>query len=249
MAEISVKQYRLPRKGLKIAHININSIRNKIHEITEILNNDNIHVLAISETHLDSTFDDSALSILGYNIFRRDRNSHGGGVAFFIQEHIAVKIRKDLMCYEIETIWLQFHLPHSKPMLVGCCYRPPTANSMYLDEICRMIEDISVMTLEIYLTGDFNIDWFSNSCSLKNKLLTATNTCGFHQLINKPTRTCYKYDGITSSTCIDHIFTNAPELCLKSISVPTGCSDHNLIAVVRSAKINKPGPKVIMRRS
>lgn len=56
----------LPKKGLKIAHINICSIRNKIPEITEILKRDQLHILAISETHLDSTFEDSVLNIQGY---------------------------------------------------------------------------------------------------------------------------------------------------------------------------------------
>lgn len=59
---------RLPRRGLRIAHININRIRYKISEITNILFSDNIHILAISETHLDSTFEDAAQIIQGYNI-------------------------------------------------------------------------------------------------------------------------------------------------------------------------------------
>lgn len=65
----------LPKKGLKIANINICSLRNKLTEITEILLSDNVHILAVSETHLDSTFEDAALMIQGYSIFRRDRNA------------------------------------------------------------------------------------------------------------------------------------------------------------------------------
>ena len=45
------------------------------------------------------------------------------------------------------------------------------------------------------------------------------------------------------------MFTNAPELCLTTFSVPIGCSDHNMIAVVRKAKIPKTGPKIIVKRS
>ena len=90
----------LPKKGLKMAHINICSIRNKLAEISEILLADNFHILAISETHLDSTFEDGAVTIDGYNFFRRDRNAFGGGVAFYIQNLIPVKIREDLMSNE-----------------------------------------------------------------------------------------------------------------------------------------------------
>ena len=52
-------------KGLKIAHINICSLRNKAHEINNSLPSDNIHILAISETHLDNSFDTS-VAIQGY---------------------------------------------------------------------------------------------------------------------------------------------------------------------------------------
>lgn len=107
------------------------SLRNKFIYITIILSEENTHILAISETHLDPTFEDSVLSIREYSIYRWDKNAHGGGVAIYI--HISVKIRMDLRSNEIEALWLQVHIPHLKPILVGCCYRLPNANSGYLD--------------------------------------------------------------------------------------------------------------------
>lgn len=67
-----------------MAHININSLRNKLSEIEDISSN-NVHILAISETHLDSTFEDAFLMIPGFNIFRKDSNANGGGIAFYVQ--------------------------------------------------------------------------------------------------------------------------------------------------------------------
>ena len=61
----------------------------------------------ISETHLDNTFDDTVVAIQGYNIYRKDRNANGGGVTVYIQKHIPVKIREDLMLNSVEVIWLQ----------------------------------------------------------------------------------------------------------------------------------------------
>ncbi len=49
------------------------------------------------------------LSISGYNLYRRDRNKYGG-VAFYVQNHISVKVRDD-MCNEVEVLWLQVNLP------------------------------------------------------------------------------------------------------------------------------------------
>ena len=92
-------------------------------------------MLTISETRLDNTFDDTVVSIHGYNIYKKYRNAKGGGVAVYIQNHIPVKLREDLMLNTVEVISLQVHLPHLKPILAGSCYRPPSANSKYLDDV------------------------------------------------------------------------------------------------------------------
>ena len=62
---------------LKIAHINICSlVRNKVNEVNNLLVTDGIHILTISETHLNNTFDDTVVAIHGYNIYQKDRNAN-----------------------------------------------------------------------------------------------------------------------------------------------------------------------------
>lgn len=80
------------------------------------------------------------------------------------------KICADMMQYNIEVPWLKTYLPHRKPILLGCCYRPPSANNEYLDTICEMLENNTVGGQDIYLMGDFNIDWLAQNCPLKTKL-------------------------------------------------------------------------------
>ncbi len=81
---------KLPKTGLKVAHISICSFRKKLI-ISNISSEGDVHVLAITETHLDSSFEDSVLHIQEYNIHRRDRNANGGGIAIYIQDHLPVK--------------------------------------------------------------------------------------------------------------------------------------------------------------
>lgn len=92
-----------------------------------------------------------------------------GGVAFYIQNHLPVKIRTDLMSFNIEILWLQMHLPHRKSILLCCCYRSPSANCEYLDTICKMLDINTNVSQDIYFMGDLNIDWFSKDCHLKKK--------------------------------------------------------------------------------
>ena len=113
----------LPRKGLRLGHLNICSIRNKIVDVSEILTEHKLHVLAISETHLNPAINSDVLKIEGYNMYRLDRGTtRGGGLAIYCQDHIPVKTRNDLGCKEVEVLWLQVQLPYIKPMLIGCCY-------------------------------------------------------------------------------------------------------------------------------
>lgn len=240
---------KLPKKGLKIAHVNVCSLRNKIQDIENLLIADNIHILAISETHLDETFDDATVRIQGYSIYRKDRDMYGGGVAIYIQSHIPVKLRRDLMTCNVEMLWLQVHLPHLKPLLLGCCYRPPSSNSLYLDRLCDMFERACDENRELYVVGDLNINFLVSNCPLKKKILNTMSVCNLVQVINQPTRVFTNKTGSLSSTCIDHIYTNAGELCSRAISIPIAFSDHNLVAISRKTKVPKAGPKIVFKRS
>ncbi len=84
---------------------------------------------------------------------------------------------------------------------------------------------------------------------MRNKLQSMAGACGLTQVVDKPTRITMRRDGTQTSTCTDHIFTNTAELCSKVVSVPVGCSNHNVVALARRTKMPKPGPKVIMKRS
>ena len=244
----AIKVSKLPRrKVLKIAHVNLCSLRNKVNEINNLLVTDDI--LTISETNLDNTFDDTVVAIQCYNIYRKDRNASGGGVSVYIQNHIPVKIREDLMLNTVEVIWLQVHLPHLNPILVGGCYRPPSANSQYLDNMCEMLDNACDINREVYFLGDLNIDWLSSSCPLKKKLQTVTSGCNLIQVISQHTRVVKNSTGMKSLTCIDHIFTNPADICLKAVSRSIGCSDHNIISISRKTKVPTAGPNIMYRRS
>ena len=71
------------RNGLKIAFLNIVSLRKNKSELRIILHNNNINIIGLSETRLDSKVNNSEVSIHGYRIYRNDRGSNGGGVTVF----------------------------------------------------------------------------------------------------------------------------------------------------------------------
>ncbi len=88
----------------------------------------------------------------------------GGGVAIYIQSHIPSKVTFDLMVPNIEAPWLEVRIAHHKPIITGCVYRLPSASVQYLEELCFVLIKVTDMAIEIFVLGDFNIDWLSESC-------------------------------------------------------------------------------------
>ena len=75
-----------------IAHLNINSIRNKFEMLKEVVGN-KIDVLLISETKLDDTFPLNQFILEGFTPpYRIDRMAHGGGLMLSIREDIPSKL-------------------------------------------------------------------------------------------------------------------------------------------------------------
>ena len=85
--DASVQSKRLrQRKGLAIAYLNINSIRNKF-ELLEPIILDSVDILVIVETKLDSNFATNQFIIDGFSPpYRYDRNGNGGGLLIYVRE-------------------------------------------------------------------------------------------------------------------------------------------------------------------
>ena len=67
-------------KDLRVAHLNICSLRYKIDELRLLQRICGFDILGISETHLDSSVPDNFLQIDGLQLIRRDRTKCKGGV-------------------------------------------------------------------------------------------------------------------------------------------------------------------------
>jgi exonuclease III len=77
---------------LIIAHLNINSIRNKFDYLVDKIKR-YVDILMIPETKLDSTFPVGQFVINGFSTpFRLDRNRNGGGIMLYVREDIPVKL-------------------------------------------------------------------------------------------------------------------------------------------------------------
>ena len=95
------------------AHLNINSVRNKFDLLSNIIKN-NIDILMISETKLDSSFPNGQFQIHGYSEpYRLDRNRNSGG--------IPTKLIDSQM--KVKGFFIELNLRRKK-LLLCCSYNP-----------------------------------------------------------------------------------------------------------------------------
>ena len=225
------------KKGLHIAHLNIHFLYPKLDEIKFLTNNQNIDIFCLCETFLNQQFSDNELHITDYNMFRKDRQSHGGGLMVYTKSNLACIHRDDLETEDTEILWLEVKNNRQKPFLLCYCYRPPSATSAWIESFEKSMEHANLEAKEIIVIGDFNINVINDTNSTRNWLLT-TDSLNMTQLVKKPTRVT-----ATSETLIDHAYSNTIDNIIE-VTVPVlGVSDHYPVCITRKlSKAFDTGP-------
>ena len=104
-----------------IAHLNINSIRNKFDALKTMIAG-NIDILLISETKLDESFPPSQFTVTGYRPpFRLDRTADGGGVIIYVRDDIPCKrLNSHNNTGNFECIFFELRLRRKKLAFSRC---------------------------------------------------------------------------------------------------------------------------------
>ena len=115
-------------KNVIIGHFNVNSLRNKIVAVEELMRN-KVDICLVSETKFDETSLHQQFKIHGYKVYRKDINKHGGGVIFYMNENISCKAvsRLEEVPDYCEIIFIEFSIKTRKWLSIGL-YKPPSQN-------------------------------------------------------------------------------------------------------------------------
>ena len=116
--------------GIKIMHWNAGGgfLKNKIHEIENIIGGYRPHLLGISETSFKQGHDISDVQIQDYSIFfSKTLENPSLGVSrcavYVHKDVVKPKLRLDLMSDDVSSVWIEAHLPRQKKILIGNVYR------------------------------------------------------------------------------------------------------------------------------
>ena len=222
--------------NLSIIHSNCQSAMNKRSEINAIIDDENPHVLALTEFGASSTISDGELGIEGYSLYRSDHSSGRGGLG----KGTAIYVKNSLnhaACPELDkaefdcSSWCTVLLSDKKRLLIGVIYRSPNSTIDNNEKMLAVMRAVSKTKTDfLMLCGDFNlpkIDWSAIRCldtetSFTAQFVDAIEDLGWFQHSREDTR----YRG-SQRSCLDLIFTNEENMVEEVIELPPiGKSDH-----------------------
>ena len=220
-------------KGLKVCHQNIRSLLPKIDQVRALLEpHKGINILGVTESHLSNNVSDTEITIDGYKLYRKDRQSNhrGGGVLVYLADSLSALRREDLEKPELEAIWIELIQPHSsKGILLGTLYRPPDGSDFLDAEFTSSFENVlevaNAEKKEVNIMGDLNCN-FSPGARCQGeakKLKSILQSMNMTQVVNEPTRITRE-----SQTLIDIICTSQPQNITLVKVVKSALSDHDM---------------------
>ncbi len=113
------------------------------------------------------------VSIPWYILHRNDRGSrHGGGMALYVRSDLSHEpcpdVNKNIVA---EVCWIKVTLPHTKPVIIGTMYRPPSKNQDYFNASLDRTEEASAQGNGVVILGDLNCNYVhgdpQESCTLE----------------------------------------------------------------------------------
>ena len=172
-----------------IGNLNINSLRNKIIDVREVIRKLSLDYFVISETKLNESFPSAQFNISIYEIKNQgDRYKYGGGLTECVRKGFIAKKLKDYETQICETICSEFTISKKK-LICFSVYRPPSYNNLIIpfEELTKSV-CMALSTCDNFIVmDDFNshvkgedighdkLDAFCDTLNLTN--LVKADTC------------------------------------------------------------------------
>ena len=98
------------RKGLKIAHWNITSLKKHKVEVEAFMHDHQLDILGLNETILNQQIENESMNdiwelmVMSYDIYRNDRDASVDGVALYVNSFLPYHQRDDITDPQLEIL-------------------------------------------------------------------------------------------------------------------------------------------------
>ena len=226
-------------KGVKILHVNVRSIFRKLAQLDLLYSN--IDFLSCTETWLDARYPDNILNLENMSIFRQDHVSGihdytiknvGGGICLYVhskyKDFTEIYPNGTTTTKDFEILTVLISKPTFRNLAIITVYKPPVGKIEKLIAYLKLLlKDIDTNNREVWIVGDFNIDWLKRNDPDTVKLMQFCKTQGLEQLIKSITR-----PNKSKGSLIDLMITNS-NFVSKAGVLDDMIADHYTIYCVR----------------
>ena len=134
---------------LKISHLNIRSVINKVDELKHFIYSNNVDIMSLNETFLTNN---KNLFIEDYNVIRHDRaNRRGGGVCLIVHKSIEYNRINPIEYQNTEHVTITVKSIQNDSITISSYYNPPDCK-VNLDFLLFLQN----LTANFILLGDLN---------------------------------------------------------------------------------------------
>ena len=206
--------------------MNLNGLSNKVHILQALIDQEDIQLVCVTETHLTNEILSPFVAIPHFNLIRNDVKGsvHKHGVCAYVHEDLLT----DNISFPVSNV-LMFRLSSFNIHII-LVYRPPSNDTIQNEELATFLEGVTTGK-ECIILGDFNlpsITWSTiEQCQpaspvppMESIFLETFNSIGLIQWVSEST---YPRSGNT----LDLIFTSQFDCMGKvEVSQPQPSCDH-----------------------
>ncbi|KAK3087639.1 hypothetical protein FSP39_008683 [Pinctada imbricata] len=223
---------------LSIFHLNIRSVRHKISYLDDLA--PDYDILCITESHLDENVTDSDLVIDGFDIVRRDRTNHGGGILIYVSKNLFFKRLHQLESQNTssEFVWIEIK-SRSETYLLCTAYRAPNIGDLFWTSFENSLDAAFDMNPNIIILGDLNVDLLVET---NHKLNHIINHYQLTNVIKSPTRISDARQSLLDPILVTECSNSFAEV----IPTDRNISDHE--ATVIDIPLSNINPKSFKRK-
>ena len=211
-------------------YTNAQGFRSKLPELRLFLQNNNLDLIAITESWLTEDILDCELILPGMTLLRNDRPTPRGGVLLYVNDKLQF-YRIDHEALNLpDTLWCKVCLQNGKYGLFAVIYRSPSSDSQFdIDLLYALRVSMSFHFTYVLIMGDFNAPTLFNNPSghpFTSSFFDFIVTTPLYNHVTAPTRR----RNTDRPSILDLILTNE-ELMVENVThfSPFGRSDHDVL--------------------
>lgn len=222
---------KLNLSKLNILYLNINSIRNKLEKLENIITEiDHVHIIVLTEIRIFKD-ENNYYNINNYKAYFNNREDGHGGVAVYVHDDLVSGVLESDCVDSIHKLVIRIY---SNNINIAVIYRKPVDSNF--DSLIEIMNNLLTKFNKMIVMGDININLLNIGETRVEHYIDSVLTHGFN-VLNKITDTMATRianytrgnQSTTTKSIIDHVISDLTTCVFNLSLTDVPISDHRQI--------------------